>query len=64
MKLLADHKFRGDMLEITVHNGLQDNGTAMHWHGVRQLNSVGGDGVPGMSTISILTEFMLTLLKA
>lgn len=38
---------RGDYLEITVHNELQDNGTAIHWHGVRQLNSVGADGVPG-----------------
>ncbi|CAD0081465.1 unnamed protein product [Aureobasidium vineae] len=34
----------GDTLSITVKNSLKNNGTGMHWHGIRQLNSVGSDG--------------------
>lgn len=26
----------GDMISITVKNSLQNNGTGIHWHGVRQ----------------------------
>lgn len=29
----------GDTLRITVKNSLQNNGTSMHWHGVRQWKS-------------------------
>ncbi|KAM0693731.1 hypothetical protein Q7P36_006988 [Cladosporium allicinum] len=43
----------GDRLEITVHNKMQDNGTSMHWHGVRQYNSVGYDGVNGITECPI-----------
>ena len=39
----------GDMISITVKNSMQDNGTSMHWHGIRQLNSVGSDGVNGIT---------------
>lgn len=39
----------GDTLSITVKNSMQDNGTSMHWHGIRQLNSVGEDGVGGIT---------------
>nr|ALR81978.1 laccase [Scleromitrula shiraiana] len=39
----------GDMLEVTVKNSLQHNGTGIHWHGIRQLNSNTEDGVPGIT---------------
>lgn len=43
----------GDHLVINVHNKLQDNGTSMHWHGVRQYQSVGYDGVNGLTECPI-----------
>ncbi|KAM0194979.1 hypothetical protein ACHAPC_000795 [Botrytis cinerea] len=44
----------GDTLRITVHNNLMNlNGTAVHWHGLRQLNSNWQDGVPGVSQCPI-----------
>lgn len=39
----------GDNVVINVHNKMQDNGTSMHWHGVRQYHSVGSDGVNGIT---------------
>ena len=39
----------GDTLQITVKNSMQFNGTSMHWHGLRQLNSCGSDGVNGVT---------------
>lgn len=39
----------GDTLSITVTNQMQDNGTSIHWHGIRQLNSCGSDGVNGIT---------------
>lgn len=39
----------GDTLSVTVKNSLQDNGTGIHWHGMRQLGSVGMDGVDGIT---------------
>lgn len=39
----------GDYVEVTVTNNLQNNGTGIHWHGVRQLNSNWEDGVPGLT---------------
>ena len=39
----------GDTIEISVTNNLDHNGTSMHWHGVRQLNSVVEDGVNGIT---------------
>lgn len=35
----------GDIFEITVRNKMQHNGTSIHWHGLRQLNSNTEDGV-------------------
>lgn len=32
---------------------MQDNGTSMHWHGIRQLNSPGSDGVNGISECAL-----------
>lgn len=39
----------GDTLVINVQNSMQDNGTSIHWHGVRQYHSPGYDGVNGIS---------------
>lgn len=43
----------GDTLSITVKNSLQDNGTSIHWHGIRQLNSCHYDGVNGVTECPI-----------
>jgi len=39
----------GDLVQITVHNQLQNNGTAIHWHGIRQVGTNDQDGVPGVT---------------
>lgn len=39
----------GDMLEITVVNKLQNNGTSIHWHGFQQKQSNVQDGVGGVT---------------
>lgn len=33
---------------------MQDNGTAIHWHGLRQLNNNEFDGVPGVTQCPIV----------
>lgn len=38
----------GDTFVIHVTNNDVNNGTSIHWHGMRQLNSVSQDGVPGV----------------
>ncbi|OQE02710.1 hypothetical protein PENVUL_c039G03849 [Penicillium vulpinum] len=43
----------GDMLVIHVTNELTDNGTAVHWHGIRQQGSNQYDGVPGVTQCPI-----------
>lgn len=43
----------GDTIIVNVKNNLQHNGTGIHWHGVRQLNSCQGDGVPGVTECPI-----------
>ncbi|KAI0386370.1 putative multicopper oxidase [Hypomontagnella monticulosa] len=43
----------GDWLEITVHNNLSDEGTAIHWHGMLQQNTPWMDGVPGVAQCPI-----------
>ncbi|KAK4988900.1 laccase, multicopper oxidase, benzenediol:oxygen oxidorectuctase [Elasticomyces elasticus] len=43
----------GDQLVINVKNSLQDNGTSIHWHGIRQLGSSGSDGVGGITECPI-----------
>jgi FtsP/CotA-like multicopper oxidase with cupredoxin domain len=43
----------GDDLEITVTNNLQNNGTGLHWHGMRQLGSNEQDGVNGITECPI-----------
>ncbi|KAH7061698.1 Cupredoxin [Paraphoma chrysanthemicola] len=37
----------GDTIRVTVKNTLTDNGTDIHWHGIRQLNTAIFDGTPG-----------------
>lgn len=39
----------GDMISVTVTNQLADNGTTIHWHGIRQYHNNGQDGVPGVT---------------
>ncbi len=43
----------GDMVEVTVVNGLTTNATTIHWHGIRQLGTNDQDGVPGVSECGI-----------
>ncbi|EOO03476.1 putative laccase precursor protein [Phaeoacremonium minimum UCRPA7] len=43
----------GDMLHITVHNELTDNGTSIHWHGMRQLHTNNQDGANGVTECPI-----------
>ncbi|KAF2269117.1 laccase precursor [Lojkania enalia] len=43
----------GDTLRITVRNMLQHNGTSIHWHGIRQLNSNIQDGVNGVTECAL-----------
>ena len=40
----------GDLLNITVISRLSNhNGTSIHWHGIRQLNTVWQDGIAGVT---------------
>lgn len=39
----------GDIIQVTIKNSLQSNGTSIHWHGLRQLNSNQMDGVNGLT---------------
>ncbi|GAB1731450.1 hypothetical protein NU195Hw_g1064t1 [Hortaea werneckii] len=39
----------GDNLVINVKNSMQDNGTSIHWHGVRQYHTTEADGVNGLT---------------
>lgn len=50
----------GDNLVIHVTNNLPDNGTAIHWHGIRQLGSLEYDGVPGVTQCPIAPGDSLT----
>ncbi|KAL4899005.1 hypothetical protein BDW74DRAFT_171840 [Aspergillus multicolor] len=43
----------GDELVIHVTNGLEHNGTAVHWHGIWQRGTNGYDGVPGVTQCPI-----------
>ncbi|KAK4989953.1 hypothetical protein LTR50_002864 [Elasticomyces elasticus] len=37
----------GDWIQVTVHNNIPDEGTALHWHGFLQKGTQYYDGVPG-----------------
>lgn len=43
----------GDDIEVTVRNHLPCNGTSIHWHGLRQLNSLEYDGVNAVTQCPI-----------
>ncbi|KAH8900905.1 hypothetical protein GQ53DRAFT_132912 [Thozetella sp. PMI_491] len=43
----------GDRINVTVINQLVTNGTSIHWHGVRQLNSNNYDGTSGITECPI-----------
>ncbi|KAF2492158.1 hypothetical protein BU16DRAFT_105279 [Lophium mytilinum] len=43
----------GDTLSITVINQLENNGTSIHWHGLRQLHSNQMDGTNGLTECPI-----------
>ncbi|GAP84520.1 putative multicopper oxidase [Rosellinia necatrix] len=39
----------GDTVVVHVNNGLENNGTSFHWHGIRQQGTVGEDGVASIT---------------
>jgi hypothetical protein len=43
----------GDYISITVKNELTNNGTSIHWHGLRQWHKNTQDGVPGITECPI-----------
>jgi FtsP/CotA-like multicopper oxidase with cupredoxin domain len=43
----------GDTVVVTVKNSLQNNGTSIHFHGVRQLDNNMNDGVPSITQCPI-----------
>lgn len=45
---------------IHVTNNLENNGTAIHWHGIRQKGSMEYDGVPGVTQCPIAPGDTLT----
>jgi len=50
----------GDTISITVKNSMQYNGTSMHWHGLRQLNTCGSDGVNGLTECPLAPGYSKT----
>lgn len=43
----------GDMIQVTVINNLENEGTAVHWHGMLQTGTNDQDGVPGITQCPI-----------
>ena len=45
----------GDTIQVTVHNQITgpEEGTTVHWHGFRQLDTEWLDGVPAISSCPI-----------
>ncbi|PSN66585.1 laccase Lcc4 [Corynespora cassiicola Philippines] len=50
----------GDNVVIHVHNSLTENGTSIHWHGIRQNLTVLDDGVPSITQCPIAPGDTLT----
>jgi FtsP/CotA-like multicopper oxidase with cupredoxin domain len=50
----------GDNVVVTVNNKMQDNGTSIHFHGIRQLNNAEYDGVPAITQCPIAPGDSLT----
>lgn len=49
----------GDQVQIRVTNKLLNNGTSVHWHGLRQLNTVWNDGVNAVTQCPIVPGLSL-----
>lgn len=49
----------GDTLVVNVKNELQDNGTSIHFHGIRQLNTMQMDGANGVTECRLLYAVIL-----
>ncbi|CAM0952252.1 unnamed protein product [Alopecurus aequalis] len=45
---------RGDTIVVDVHNKLETENTAIHWHGIRQIGTPWADGVGGVTQCPIL----------
>lgn len=43
----------GDTIQVTVHNEVEDEGVALHWHGFLQKDTPWEDGVPGITQCPI-----------
>lgn len=43
----------GDDIVVHIINNLPDNGTSIHWHGIRMLNNTQNDGTPGVTQCPI-----------
>ncbi|KAI0431198.1 multicopper oxidase [Xylaria sp. FL1042] len=55
----------GDTVVIHVTNSLQNNGTSIHWHGIRQMGSTDQDGVASITQCPVApTESMTYTWKA
>ncbi|MCJ1467290.1 hypothetical protein MMC07_005914 [Pseudocyphellaria aurata] len=50
----------GDIIEVTVENQLDFNGTSIHWHGIRQLESLEMDGVNAVTQCPIAPKDKFT----
>ena len=44
----------GDTIVVAVHNKLETENTAIHWHGIRQIGTPWADGVAGVTQCPIL----------
>uniref|UniRef100_M8BB09 L-ascorbate oxidase n=1 Tax=Aegilops tauschii TaxID=37682 RepID=M8BB09_AEGTA len=44
----------GDTIVVDVHNKLETENTAIHWHGIRQIGTPWADGVAGVTQCPIL----------
>ncbi|KAG0125732.1 Cupredoxin [Tuber indicum] len=54
------HADWGDTMRIHVTNGMEYNGTSIHWHGVRQLDTTEQDGVNGITECPFPPGYSLT----
>ncbi|KAK4148883.1 Cupredoxin [Chaetomidium leptoderma] len=50
----------GDYIVVNVYNDMQDNGTSIHWHGIRQFGESNQDGANGVTECPIPPGHMKT----
>ena len=50
---IANRSLQGDTVKIHVTNSLTNNGTGIHWHGIRQNWTNQEDGVPSITQCPI-----------